>query len=268
MPSAPDRPLAAYIDSMERINKTLAAAGYGSRRACEELIRAGRVSINGRRVTELGQRVGPRDEVAVDNQAIVREKLVYWLVNKPKGYLCTNHDPAGRPRVVDLLEHVPQRVYTVGRLDEESEGLLLLTNDGDLALKLTHPRYGIEKTYNVQVAGDAGHDLVQQMLAGVRLSDGLARAKKVSRLGHQGKSTFLRVVLAEGKNREIRRMLAKLGHKVISLTRIGIGPLQLGQLKRGKCRRVSTVELEKLKALTKPARPRATRTSTPSAKST
>ena len=151
------------------------------------------------------------------------EHLVYWLVNKPRGYLCTNHDPAGRPLAVDLVPHVHQRVYTVGRLDEDSEGLLLLTNDGDLANKLMHPRYGVEKTYLVQVAGRPTPEDIEQLLKGVYLSDGHVRARSVRRLKTQGESTWLQIVLSEGKNREIRRMLARLKHKVMRLKRMAIG---------------------------------------------
>src|SRR5207248_365578 len=152
--------------------------------------------------------------VAVDDHPVRAERPVYWAVHKPAGYLCTNFDPAGRPRAVDLIPHVEQRVFTVGRLDEASEGLLLMTNDGDLAQKLTHPRYGVEKTYLVLVAGQPTKTDLQKLLDGVWLAEGKVRAKRVRRLKPQGDSTWLRVVLAEGKNREIRRMLAKLGHKV------------------------------------------------------
>src|SRR3989442_1327191 len=139
---------------MERLNKVLAHGGVGSRRQCDALIQAGRVKIDGQQVREPGTRVDPdQQRVSVDDTPIRGERQVYWLVNKPRGYLCTNFDPAGRPRAIDLVPHVDQRVYTVGRLDEDSEGLLLLTNDGDLANRLMHPRYGVEKTDLVQVAG-------------------------------------------------------------------------------------------------------------------
>ena len=164
------------------------------------------------------------------------ERPVYWLVNKPRGYLCTNDDPAGRPRAIDLVPHVEQRVYTVGRLDEDSEGLLLLTNDGDLAYRLMHPRFGVEKTYQVQVAGQPSREDVQQLLKGVWLSDGHVRAARVKVMKSQGDSTWLQVVLSEGKNREIRRMLARLNHKVLRLRRIAIGPVQLDKLPRGQRR--------------------------------
>jgi 23S rRNA pseudouridine2605 synthase len=234
---------------MERLNKALAAAGFGSRRESENLIRAGRVAVNGAVVTDLGHKIGSDDTLMVDGRPVERQPLVYWVVNKPRGYLSTNKDPAGRPRVIDLLMHVPERVYTVGRLDEASEGLLLLTNDGDLALRLTHPRYGVEKTYIVQVAGHPTIQDIQQLTRGVRLSEGLARAARATKIGTRGDSTFVRIVLAEGKNREIRRMLAKLGHKVMSLRRVAIGPVQLGHLRRGKSRRLMPGELEALKRI-------------------
>src|SRR5262245_30805974 len=149
---------------MERLNKFLAHAGLGSRRHCEELIRAGRVAIAGQTVRELGTRVEPGQAVSVDGKPIRQERHVYWLVNKPRGYLSTNKDQAGRPRIVDLVPHVGERVYTVGRLDEESEGLILLTNDGDLAFRLTHPRFGVNKTYLVQVAGNPTREDLHQLI--------------------------------------------------------------------------------------------------------
>jgi 23S rRNA pseudouridine2605 synthase len=232
---------------MERLNKYLAHAGLGSRRHCEELILAGRVGIDGDVVHDLATRVGDGQTVTVDGAPIHAERPVYWLVNKPRGYLCTNQDPAGRPRAVDLVPHVSQRVYTVGRLDEDSEGLLLLTNDGDLANRLMHPRYGVEKTYLVQVAGTPNAGDVQKLLHGVWLSDGHVRARSVRRLRRQGESAWLRIVLSEGKNREIRRMLARLGHKVMRLRRMAIGPIELGRLGVGKSRPLVAAELQSLK---------------------
>jgi 23S rRNA pseudouridine2605 synthase len=168
------------------------------------------------------------------------------MVNKPPGYLCTNYDPARRPLALDLVPQVAQRVYTVGRLDEASEGLLLLTNDGDLAHKLMHPRFGVEKTYLAQVAGDPSREDLLALLKGVWLSDGHVRARKVKRLKHAGGNTLLRITLAEGRNREIRRMLARLGHKVLRLRRIALGPLRLGELQRGKARRLTAEEISAL----------------------
>jgi 23S rRNA pseudouridine2605 synthase len=183
----------------------------------------------------------------VDGQPVHAERFVYWLVNKPRGYLCTNHDPAGRPLAIDLVPHVSQRVYTVGRLDEASEGLLLLTNDGELANQLMHPRFGVEKTYLVQVAGHPTRDDLLQLLKGVWLSEGHVKARHVKRLKKQGESTWLRIVLSEGKNREIRRMLARLGHKVLRLKRVAIGPVEIGRLGHGKSRRLGPHEVAGLR---------------------
>jgi 23S rRNA pseudouridine2605 synthase len=233
---------------MERINKLLAHAGVGSRRQCDALIRAGRVAIDGRPVHDLGTKADPEaHKLTVDGNPVGVERPVYWLVNKPRGVVCTNHDPAGRTRAVDLVPHVAQRVYTVGRLDEMSEGLLLLTNDGDLAFQLMHPRFGVEKTYLVQVQGQPSKGDLAQLLQGVWLSDGKVRARRVRQVKRQGESTWLRIVLAEGKNREVRRMLAKQGHKVLTLKREAIGPVQLDRLPKGKARRLSGAELEALR---------------------
>src|SRR5438874_8828084 len=168
---------------MERLNKLLAHAGVGSRRHCDELIAAGRVKVDGVPVRELGLRVDPEAQsIAVDDVTVKGERTVYWLVHKPRGYLCTNRDPGGRPTALDLIPHVEQRVYTVGRLDEASEGLLLMTNDGDLAHKLMHPRFGVEKTYLVQVHGDPTPENCKQLLRGVFLAEGRVRAKRIKRL--------------------------------------------------------------------------------------
>jgi 23S rRNA pseudouridine2605 synthase len=241
---------------MERLNKYLAHAGVGSRRHCDDLIFHGRVSVDGEKVREPGTRIDPAaQQVTVDGQPVQAEALVYWLLNKPRGYLCTNHDPQNRPRALDLIEHVHQRVYTVGRLDEDSEGLLLLTNDGDLAYKLMHPRFGVHKTYLVQVAGKPTKKDLDQLLEGVWLSDGHVKAKRVKRLKSQGDSTWLEIVLCEGKNREVRRMLAKLEHKVMRLKRIAIGPVRLDRLPKGKSRRLPPDEVERLRKACQP-RPR------------
>lgn len=233
---------------MERLNKYLAHAGVGSRRFCDTLIAAGRVKVDGVAVKDMGLKIDPlTHQVSVDDHPVRAEKPVYWVVNKPIGTLCTNSDPAGRPLAIQLLPHVDQRVYTVGRLDEASEGLLLMTNDGDLAMPLMHPRYGVPKTYLVLVAGKPGPDDLQKLLDGVWLSEGKVQAKSVKRLKPQGNSTWLRIVLTEGKNREIRRMLAKLGHKVMKLRRVGIGPVKLDKLPKGKARRVNDTELAELR---------------------
>jgi 23S rRNA pseudouridine2605 synthase len=233
---------------MERLNKFLAHAGVGSRRFCDTLIASGRVKVDGVLVRDMGLKIDPQNhQVSVDDHPVRAEKPVYWVVNKPVGYLCTDADPAGRPRAVDLLPHVEQRVYTVGRLDEGSEGLLLMTNDGDLAMQLMHPRFGVPKTYLVLVAGKPTTADLQKLLDGVWLSEGKVKARSVKRAKPQGNSTWLKIVLTEGKNREVRRMLAKLNHKVMRLRRVAIGPIKLDKLPKGKARRVNVEELAGLK---------------------
>ncbi|QEL19546.1 pseudouridine synthase [Limnoglobus roseus] len=233
---------------MERLNKYLAHAGIASRRQCDELIATGRVKVDGRIIRDLGIKIDPdQHKVSVDDAPVRTEKTVYWVVNKPVGYLCTNHDPAGRPLAKDLIPRIEQRVFTVGRLDEASEGMLLMTNDGELAYKLMHPKFEVEKTYLVLVAGQPTQQDLKQLLDGVWLSDGKVKAKRVRRVKAQGDSTWLRIVLCEGKNREIRRMLAKLEHKVMKLRRVAIGPIDLDRLPKGKARKLSLEELNSLK---------------------
>ncbi|MBV8129236.1 MAG: pseudouridine synthase [Planctomycetaceae bacterium] len=232
----------------ERLQKILAHAGLGSRRDCEEYILQGRVTVDGKVVRELGTRVNSEGAaIAVDGERVRLEKMVYFAVNKPKGYVSTNNDPAGRPRVIDLLPDVPERVYAVGRLDEDSTGLMILTNDGELANRLAHPRYEVEKTYRALVAGTPGREILDKLTEGIWLSDGKVRAKRARFAGRQGEATTLELVLAEGKKHEIRRMLAKLGHKVMSLTRIAIGPVVLKGLSSGEHRPLSRSEIDLLR---------------------
>jgi 23S rRNA pseudouridine2605 synthase len=219
----------------------------GSRRGCEELMRQGRVTVGGKVVRELGTRVDPtRVRIAVDGEPVRMEPIVYFAVNKPKGYVTTNYDPAGRPRVVDLLPEIPERVYAVGRLDEDSTGLIILTNDGELANRLTHPRFGVEKLYRAQVAGEPCRETLAKLTEGIWLFEGKVRAQRVRVIRRQGHSTILELVLSEGRNREIRRMLANLGHKVMSLNRVAVGPITLKGLPVGECRRLSRFEVDLL----------------------
>jgi len=248
-PQAPSRARAqerpeTTAGSPQRLQKVLAHAGIGSRRGCEELILQGRVTVDGQLVRELGTRVDPaRQKVAVDGQRIHAERIVYYAVCKPKGYVSTNDDPAGRPRVIDILPEIPERVYSIGRLDEMSMGLMLLTNDGELANRLAHPRYGVEKLYRVIVAGTPDRSVLTQLTDGVWLAEGKVRAKRVRVVGTKGQATVLEMTLADGKNREVRRMLANLGHKVMSLTRIAIGPITLKGLAPGGYRALTAVEV-------------------------
>jgi 23S rRNA pseudouridine2605 synthase len=241
----------------ERLQKVLAAAGLGSRRECEELILAGRVEVDRRLVTELGTRVDPHEQsIRVDGEPIKPARKLYYAVHKPPGLLSTNRDPSGRPRVIDLIGS-DQRLYAVGRLDKSSEGLIIVTNDGELADRLTHPRYGVEKTYVVQVAGQLDPAVLEQLRQGVRLAEGLARASRVRIKGHHKQSTLLEIVLDEGRNREIRRLLASLGHKVQRLRRIAVGPVRLGDLAPGEHRPLSRDEIQALRGARGPkSRPR------------
>ncbi len=246
-PRPPAAPRPADVEGAERLQKILAHAGVGSRRACEELILQGRVSVGGKIIRELGTKVDPaRTPVSVDGQKIHHERLVYFAVFKPKGYVSTNDDPSGRPRVLDILPEIPQRVYTVGRLDEMSVGLMLLTNDGDLANKLAHPKFGVEKLYRVIVAGVPTREVLNQLTDGIWLAEGKVRAKSVRAVARKGEATILELVLAEGKNREVRRMLAKLGHKVMSLTRVAVGPITIKGLTAGQYRPLTGREVDLL----------------------
>jgi len=238
----------ALTPAGQRLQKVLAAAGIGSRRECEELITAGRVEVDRRMVTELGTRVDPAvQEIRVDGIPLPKSKLVYYAVNKPSGVVCTNRDPSGRPRVIDLLPAREARLFTIGRLDLGSEGLILVTNDGELANRLTHPRYGVEKTYRVLVAGKPPREILAQLRRGVHLAEGLARVERVRIESHRKQSTILEMVLREGRNREIRRVLARVGHKVLKLVRIAVGPVRLGRLPPGQYRKLTRQELDALR---------------------
>jgi 23S rRNA pseudouridine2605 synthase len=231
----------------ERLQKILASAGIASRRECELLITEGRVEVDGQVVSELGARVDrQQQEIKVDGEPLPRPKLVYYAVNKPTGVVTTARDPAGRPRVIDLLPPSAGRVFTVGRLDLESEGLILLTNDGELANQLAHPKHGVEKTYIVQVAGHPDPDVLVQLRRGVHLSEGYSHAVHARIKSTLKKSTLLEMVLDEGRNREIRRLLARVGHKVQRLTRVAVGPVRLGEMPRGAHRKLTQDEVRKL----------------------
>ena len=234
-------------DEGERLQKVLASAGLGSRRACEELITTGRVEVDRQVVTTLGSRVDPSaQEIRVDGERLPNPKRVVYMLHKPVGVVTTNADPTGRPRVVDLVPG-EQRLFAIGRLDRMSEGLILLTNDGGLANLLAHPRYGVEKKYLVQVAGVPSEELLDRLRRGIRLAEAEVHAKRVSIRSQHKQSAVLEMVLDEGKNREIRRMLATLGHKVHQLKRVAVGGLSLGNLLPGQWRQLAWSEIESLR---------------------
>jgi 23S rRNA pseudouridine2605 synthase len=235
-------------EGAERLQKVLAAAGVAGRRECEQLILDGRVEVDRQTVTKLGTRVDPTSqEIRVDGETVSQPKLVYFAVNKPDGVVSTSRDPAGRPRVIDLLPPDAPRTYCVGRLDRASEGLILVTNDGELANGLTHPRHGVEKIYQVQVAGRIEQAELLSLKRGSHLAEGFAHVKQVRIKSHRHRSTVLEMVLDEGRNREIRRLLAKVGHKVQRLTRIAVGPVRLGELPSGAVRMLTRQEVSALK---------------------
>jgi 23S rRNA pseudouridine2605 synthase len=234
--------------ALERLQKILAKAGIASRREAERMVREGRVSVNGKVVETLGLKAdSSRDHIRVDGRMLPRfEPKVFLLLNKPRGYLSTVRDPRGRPTIMDLLKDVKWRVYPVGRLDFDAEGLLLLTNDGDLAHLLSHPRFSIPKTYLVKVGGVPDEKKIARLRRGVRLEDGEAKAVFCKLIRERDKNSWLRVVVMEGRNRLIKRMFLAIGHPVLKLKRIEYGPIQLGDLPFGHYRYLTLGEMEKL----------------------
>jgi 23S rRNA pseudouridine2605 synthase len=230
----------------QRVQKLLAAAGFGSRRHCEQLIAAGRVAVDGK-VVHLGARADPiHQTVTVDGIRVqTNPDLVYYLLNKPRGVITTMDDPEGRPTVADYVSS-PQRVFPVGRLDADTEGLLLLTNDGPLAQRLTHPRYGIPKTYVARVRGSVRRSAIRQLTDGVELDDGPAAARSVRTLASARDETLLEIVLTGGRNRQVRRMLAAVGLTLERLARVQVGPLTLGDIGQGRIRPLTSKEVRNL----------------------
>jgi 23S rRNA pseudouridine2605 synthase len=231
-----------------RLQKVMAQAGVGSRRVCEDLIEAGRVQVNDKRVTEQGLRVDPRkDVIKVDGlRVMTNDTLVYLALNKPVGMLSTMSDERGRPCVGDLVEGRNERLFHVGRLDADSEGLLLLTNDGELAHRLTHPSYGVQKTYLAEVAGPVARDVGRRLRAGVELEDGIVRVDDFRLVGSDARRVMVEVTLHEGRKHIVRRMLEHVGHPVERLVRTSIGPVQLGSMRVGNLRRLTPEEIAKL----------------------
>ncbi|MEI6085753.1 MAG: pseudouridine synthase [Verrucomicrobiota bacterium] len=237
----------AGCDVLVRLQKFLAEAGLGSRRHCETLITAGKVKVNGQPATTLGTKIeSDTDRVSVAGKPVRIERKVYIALNKPAGYLCTSRDTEGRRTVHELLPGELPRLYTVGRLDCDTDGLLFLTNDGTFSLRLTHPRYKMPKTYRVEVVGELTAAETTQLLQGVRSDGELLCAEKIFDVRHAGDATQLHVVLREGKKRQVRRMLAAVGHPVTRLTRLSIGSITLGKLNLGQWRYLTDEEVRQL----------------------
>lgn len=238
--------------SQQRIQKIIAAAGLASRREAERWIEQGRIKVNGR-LASLGDKADPdQDRIEVDGRSIGRpEQKVYILLNKPVGYVTTLRDPQGRPVVTDLLANVSERVVPVGRLDLTTEGLLLMTNDGDLALRLAHPSFHVEKTYLARVRGAVSADDVAQLEKGVRLDDGITAPARVRLLRKSDSHSWLEISIHEGRNRQVRRMCEAIGYPVSRLKRIGYAFLSDRGLAPGEYRRLTPAEVGKLKNLSR-----------------
>jgi 23S rRNA pseudouridine2605 synthase len=228
----------------ERLQKVLARAGMGSRRACEELIEQRRVEVNGKIVTEQGLRVDPeKDEVKVDGLTVATQSYLFFALNKPAGVVSTMEDPDGRQCLGDYVTNRETRLFHVGRLDTETEGLILLTNHGELAHRLTHPRYGVQKTYLAAIQGPLPRDLGKQLKNGIELEDGWARADHFRIVQNTGKNYLVEVTLHEGRKHIVRRMLAEAGFPVDKLVRTSFGPIPLGDQKSGWLRRLTNTEV-------------------------
>ena len=233
-----------------RLQKVLAAAGVGSRRHCEELIGEGRVEVDGQIVRRFGARVDPeRQIIRVDGKRIAaRQDLVYLALNKPAGVLTAMSDDRGRATIAGLLPGAGERLFHVGRLDYETEGLLLLTNDGELAHRLAHPSYGVLKTYLAEVTGSVPGNLGKQLAAGITLEDGPARADSFHVVDRTAGKTLVEITLHEGRKHIVRRMLAETGYPVIRLVRTQFGPVRLGRLAPGTTRKLTSTEIGELYA--------------------
>lgn len=234
----------------QRVQKILAQMGVASRRKAEDLLREGRVTVNGSPAT-IGMKADiTKDHIKVDGKLLTRtEPHVYFLLNKPRGVLTSLSDPEGRPTIKDFLSGIKFRVFPVGRLDYDSEGLLLITNDGDCANAILHPSQKIPKTYVAKVSDKLTEEDLEKLRQGVQLKDGITGPAKVRRLKNTGQHSWIEITIYEGKKRQIRRMLDKLGHPVMRLKRIAINGLKLGDLKAGEIRHLSNDELEHIRGL-------------------
>ena len=234
-----------------RIQKVLAEAGVASRRAAEEMVLAGRVSVNNHVVTSLPCFVTEAETIRLDGRAVKRPRATarktYFILNKPRGVVCTSSDPEGRRLAVDLVPPTAGRVYCVGRLDIDSTGMLILTNDGDLTEKLTHPRYGVPKTYVAEVNGRVEGPAIEKLKGGLYLDGSRTQRSRIKILQRGPKQTLLEITLREGRNREIRRLLARVGHKVRRLKRTAIGPITVRGLKVGNFRALTSAEVNRLR---------------------
>lgn len=233
---------------MERLQKVIASAGVASRRKAEQLIQEGKVSVNGKIVTEMGIKVSPEDEIKVNGKPLQKEEIVYYLLNKPKGYICAVSDDKDRKTVIDCFPDVKERIFPVGRLDYDTTGLLILTNDGEFANKMMHPRYHLPKTYEVAVDGVLTDQMLTMLQNGIELEDGKTLPAEVYLLKRlEGKKkTVIQITIFEGRNRQVRRMMEYFHCEVTRLARIQYGFLDLGHLRQGQYRKLRSFEVRKL----------------------
>jgi 23S rRNA pseudouridine2605 synthase len=231
----------------ERLQKLLAKAGVASRRGAEQMILAGRIHVNGKAVTELGYKADPdRDTIACDGKEITFERKIYVLLNKPNGYVTTMSDPQGRPIVTDLVADIPQRLFPVGRLDLETEGALLMTNDGELANAVLHPRYNVNKTYEAWVTGFPTAEQLQRLERGIEIEGTVTLPAQVRVLKRKKHQSLVEIIVHEGKKRQVRKMFLAINHKVVHLKRTAYGELRLGTLSPGKYRILGINELKRI----------------------
>ena len=230
---------------MERLQKIIANSGVASRRKAEELILMGKVKVNGEVILELGTKVNENAEIEVDGKIISKEDKVYYLLNKPRGVVTTNKDEHDRKTVVDLIED-ERRIYPVGRLDYDTAGLILLTNDGDFMQKLTHPSYEIWRAYEAVVKGVPNENQIAMIEHGVELDDGMTLPAHMDVIGYKGKNARVEIIIREGRNRQVRRMMEKIGHPVLELKRVQMAALEIGDLKPGAWRYLKGKDFEAL----------------------
>jgi 23S rRNA pseudouridine2605 synthase len=244
---------------MERLQKILSQAGVASRRAAEQLMIEGRVSVNGATIRELGTKAdAAHDDIRVDGRRVkAAEPTRYVLLNKPRGYMTTRSDPERRPTVIDLLRGVREYVYPVGRLDFDSEGLLILTNDGDLAARLTHPSHGVPRVYEAHVLGVPDRHDLDRLHRGIPIEGRRTEPAEIEVLGEKGGHATLRVTIREGRNRQVRKMCESIGHPVTQLRRVAIGPIRDAKLKIGSWRELTAEEVARLRKAAEKTLPRA-----------
>ena len=229
-----------------RLNKYLASLGIASRRQADELIKQGKIRVNHQVVTQMGTKIDPdKDLVEFEGKKLEPETKTYLIYHKPKGVLSTTKDTHHRPTILDKVKY-KVRLYPVGRLDKDSEGLILLTNDGDLAYRLTHPKFHIPKTYEVTILGQIKLDQIEKLQTGIQLEDGLSKPTKTTIIQKSARHSILEMILFEGRKRQIRRMMASLHLHILSLKRVAIGPILLGELKVGQNRALTTLEIKSL----------------------